>query len=233
MCLTQDALPWSHAEQARRLCAGGARWIQLRMKQAQHDEWLATAREVVRVCRDASALCIINDSVEIALAADADGVHLGKLDREWRDARALLGPNKILGGTINNMEDVERAKAAGCLDYVGVGPWRFTVNKTNLAPLLGASGVHQLIVALGGLPAWIIGGIELADLPGAQSVGAAGVAVSSALYRGGEIEANVKNFLTAWPHSGSEQRSAGGPPAFFPKRAAGSCLLPSNARLAK
>ncbi|HEY9156005.1 MAG TPA: thiamine phosphate synthase, partial [Opitutaceae bacterium] len=89
--------------------------------------------------------------------------------------------------------------AAGCLDYVGVGPWRFTANKKNLAPLLGHSGVQQLIVALGDLPAWIIGGIELADLPATRSIGAAGVAVSSALYRGGQIESNVKAFLHGWP----------------------------------
>ena len=219
-------MPWSHAEQARRLCAGGARWIQLRMKEASHDDWLATAREVVRICHAASALCIVNDSVEIALASNADGVHLGKLDQDWRAARALLGPEKILGGTINNMEDVERAKAAACLDYVGVGPWRFTANKNNLAPLLGQSGVHQLIMALGDLPAWIIGGIEAEDLVGARAVGAAGVAVSSALYRGGEIETNLKKFFAAWDSSSTQDprfaRSAGGPPAADSIRAAGS-----------
>ena len=226
MCLTQDGLAWSHVEQARRLCAGGARWIQLRTKQAAHDEWLAMAREVVRICHAASALCIVNDSVEVALASGADGVHLGKHDQEWRAARALLGAGKILGGTINNMEDVERAKAAGCLDYVGVGPWRFTANKKNLAPLLGESGVHQLIVALGDLPAWIIGGVELADLAGAHSVGAKGVAVSSALFRGGEIETNIKTFLAAWDSASTRDprfaRSAGGSPADFSTRTAGS-----------
>lgn len=217
MCLTQDALPWSHAEQARRLCAGGARWVQLRMKDAPHDEWLATARDVVKICRQASAICVINDSVEIALASDADGVHLGKLDREWRAARALLGPDKILGGTINNSEDVERAKASDCLDYVGVGPWRFTSNKKNLAPLLGPSGVQRLIEALGNLPAWIIGGIEIDDLPAARTVGAAGVAVSSALYRDGQIETRVKAFLTSWPKE-RLPGSAGGPSAVLSSR---------------
>jgi thiamine-phosphate pyrophosphorylase len=221
MCLTQDALPWSHAEQARRLCAGGARWVQLRMKDAPSDRWLATAREVVRICHDFSAICIVNDNVEIALASGADGVHLGKLDQEWRAARTLLGPEKILGGTINNLEDVERAKAAGCLDYVGVGPWRFTSNKKNLAPLLGQSGVQRLIKALGNLPAWIIGGVEIADVPTARSVGAAGVAVSSALYRDGQIETHVKNFLTAWP-TAYLPGSAGGSPAVFLNRAEGS-----------
>jgi len=225
MCITQDGLPWSHAEQTRRLCAAGARWIQLRMKQAPHEEWLATAREVVRICRKASAVCIVNDSIEVALAAAADGVHLGKLDHDWRAARAMLGPERILGGTINNMEDVERAKAAESLDYVGVGPWRFTANKKNLAPLLGHSGVHQLIVALRGLPAWIIGGIEVSDLSAAKSVGAAGVAVSSALYRDGEIETNVKGFLNAWPQLNAEREvaapSEGGTSAIESNRTAG------------
>jgi len=205
MCLTQDALPWSHVEQARRLCASGARWVQLRMKSASPDAWLATAREVVRVCRESGAICIVNDSVEIALASGADGVHLGKLDQAWRAARAQLGPDKILGGTINNFEDVERAKASGCLDYVGVGPWRFTANKKNLAPLLGETGVSELIGALDSLPAWIIGGIELADLAVARRTGAAGVAISSALYRGDTIEENAKAFLAGWPAATSSK----------------------------
>lgn len=198
MCLTQDGLPWSHAEQARRLCAGGARWVQLRMKDAEPTEWLETARAVVGICHRTSAICVINDSVEIALEAGADGVHLGKLDQAWRTARERLGPSKILGGTINNLEDVERAKSAGCLDYVGVGPWRFTSNKKNLAPLLGQDGVQGLIDALNGLPAWIIGGVERTDLAHVRSTGATGVAISSALYRGGAIEENVRAFIADW-----------------------------------
>ena len=198
MCLTQDGLAGSHAEQAARLCGAGAKWIQLRMKGATPDAWLATAREVVAICRRHDATCIVNDSVDVALAAGADGVHLGRLDLEWREARRQLGPSRLLGGTVNNADDVARTRAADCLDYVGVGPLRFTATKQKLAPVLGLAGVRSLIAQLGDLPAWVIGGVGADDLPGLRSAGAAGVAVAGELYRGGLIEENYRALETAW-----------------------------------
>lgn len=198
MCLTQDGLPLSHAEQAARLCTAGARWIQLRMKNANAREWLGTARAVVALCHAHGATCIVNDNVDIALAAGADGVHLGKLDLDWCEARERLGPKLILGGTVNNATDAERAAESDVLDYVGVGPWRFTTNKKNLAPVLGAEGVRALVAQLDGLPAWAIGGIEAADLPAVRATAAAGAAVSSALFRDGRAEENFRALLAAW-----------------------------------
>lgn len=207
MCLTQDGLSLSHLEQAERLCAAGARWIQLRMKNAAPAAWLATAREVAAICRRHEAICIVNDSVEIALAAGADGAHLGKLDLDWREARQRAGTRLILGGTINNAADARRALAAGCLDYVGVGPLRFTSNKQNLAPLLGVAGIRELIGQLDGPPAWAIGGVTAGDLPVLRAAGLTGVAVSSALYRDGRIEENYRVFRAAWGSSLEELRS--------------------------
>jgi thiamine-phosphate pyrophosphorylase len=112
MCITQDNLPLSHVEQARRLCKAGARWIQLRMKRAERSAWLAAATEVVEVCRAHHCICIINDSVDITLAAGADGVHMSRNDGNWREARRLLGPRFIIGGTVNNAEDA-RAQLDG------------------------------------------------------------------------------------------------------------------------
>jgi thiamine-phosphate pyrophosphorylase len=199
MCLTQDGLAWSHAEQAERLCAAGAKWIQLRMKGAPRDVWEATAAQVVAICRKHGAVCIINDSVDVALAVDADGVHVNWRDEDWSRARERLGPTRILGGTVNTTDDARRAVAVRCLDYVGVGPWRFTTTKQKLAPVLGAAGVRELILQLDGLPAWAIGGITADDLPEAQRTGAAGVAITGALYRDGHIEENVRHLLRAWP----------------------------------
>lgn len=198
MCITLDDLPHSHAEQARQLCAAGARWIQLRTKNAAPDTWLGTARKVVAVCRAHGAICIVNDSVEVALAAGADGVHLGSLDLGWREARRRLGPHKIIGGTVNNLSDAARVRDAGCLDYAGVGPLRFTATKQKLAPVLGLAGVSELLAALGDLPAWVIGGVEPADLPALRIAGAAGVAISSALFRDGRIAENLTAFRDAW-----------------------------------
>lgn len=198
MCLTHDGLPISHAAQARALLAAGARWIQLRMKNAEPAAWLATAREVVAACRAAGAICIVNDSVEIALASDADGVHLGKLDGDWSAARARLGPERILGGTVNDAEAARRAAACGVLDYVGIGPWRFTTTKKNLAPVLGPEGIARLLPLLDGLPAWVIGGIRPDDLPAIRALGARGVAVSSSLFSANDLSARLAAFLAAW-----------------------------------
>jgi thiamine-phosphate pyrophosphorylase len=197
MCLTQDGLAIGQVEQARRLCAAGARWIQVRMKGAAAEPWRATAAEVAAICRAHGAVCILNDSVEVALAAGADGVHLGREDLDWRQARAQLGPHRLLGGTVNDADGADRALAAGCLDYVGVGPLRFTATKRKLAPVLGLEGVRALLARLGDLPAWVIGGVEAADLPALLAAGAAGGAVSSALFRGGRIEDNLRALLAA------------------------------------
>ena len=198
MCLTQDGLAETHLAQATSLLLAGARWIQVRMKTADTRERLATARAVAALCREHGAICIVNDDVALAIVAGAHGAHLGRLDGNWSEARAMLGPEMILGGTINNEEDARRAAAAGCLDYVGVGPWRFTQTKQNLAPVLGPRGVASLVAQLDGVPAWAIGGITAADLPEVRASGAVGVAVTSALYRGGRVRDNFQELNAAW-----------------------------------
>jgi len=198
MCLTQDGIGLAHAEQAERLCAAGARWIQLRMKGATRAAWVAEAAAAVRACRRHGAVLVVNDSVDIALESGADGAHLGGLDGAWGEARRLLGPGRILGGTVGSASDARRAAQSGLLDYAGVGPLRFTATKRNLAPLLGLGGVRAVIAQLGGIPAWVIGGVLPGDLPGLREAGAAGAAVSSRLYRGGLIEENLREFLGAW-----------------------------------
>jgi thiamine-phosphate pyrophosphorylase len=211
MCITQDGLPLTHAAQATRLCAAGARWIQLRMKNVATEAWLAMAREVVSACHAHGALCVINDSLEIALASEADGVHLGRLDFDWREARRRLGPLRLIGGTVHNVEEAGQAVAAGCLDYVGVGPLRFTATKRDLAPVLGLDGVRACLARLAGLPAWVIGGVEVDDLPLLQAAGAAGVAISGALFRQDQIEENYRALATAW--NGQEASNKGHVPS--------------------
>ena len=208
MCLTLDGLGQSHASQVSRLCAAGAKWIQLRMKGAPLSSWQAEAAAAAAESRRHGAVLIINDSAEVALASGADGVHLGSLDGEWRAARALLGPDAIIGGTVNHSEDAHRALEAGCLDYVGVGPLRFTQTKRNLSPVQGLEGIGRLVSQLGGLPAWAIGGVTPADLPALRRVGVAGAAVSSFLQRGRAVEANLLALLGAWGPFNASDRQA-------------------------
>jgi thiamine-phosphate pyrophosphorylase len=198
MCLTQDGLPLSHVEQAQQLCLAGAKWIQLRMKSADPAHWVDTAAAVAKICRAHDAICIVNDSVDVAIAADAHGAHLGSRDEDWAEARRRLGARRLLGGTVNGAADALHVIECNCLDYVGIGPWRFTTNKKNLAPVLGPAGVRALVAQLDGLPAWAIGGIEAADLPAVRASGAAGAAVSSALFRDGRVAQNYHALLAAW-----------------------------------
>ncbi len=197
MCLTQDGTGVPHSEQAERLCVAGARWIQLRMKDAADDVRLAEATRCAEACRRHGAILVVNDRVDVALECGADGVHLGSLDCGWQEARRALGPGRILGGTVNNASDARRARESGCLDYAGVGPLRHTATKRNLAPVLGPAGVAALIEALAPLPAWVIGGVGAGDAPGLLQAGAAGIAVSSPLHAGGTLEANCRALLDA------------------------------------
>jgi thiamine-phosphate pyrophosphorylase len=199
MCLTQDGTGVAHSVQAARLCEAGARWVQLRMKDSRRAHWLAEARAAADACHRSGAILIVNDSVDIALASGADGAHIGGSDGGWKEARQALGPTLLLGGTVNNAGDAQRAVASGCLDYAGVGPLRFTSTKLKLAPVLGLASVRALISELRGIPAWVIGGVEDGDLPALRDAGAAGAAVSSALHRGGNLEDNFRTLLGAWP----------------------------------
>jgi thiamine-phosphate pyrophosphorylase len=198
MCLTQDGTGLSHGEQASRLAAAGARIVQLRMKGASAGAWLSEARAAAEACHSHGAILIVNDSVPVALGSGADGVHLGTADGGWAEARRLLGPGMILGGTVNTPGEARLARECSCLDYAGVGPLRFTTTKAKLSPLLGMDGIRALLAELGGLPAWVIGGVRAEDLPAIRSAGARGAAVSSAVHEGGRLEESLGVLLAAW-----------------------------------
>jgi len=203
MCLTLEGASSRHAEQVERLCAAGAKWIQLRMKGAEKAAWLSEARLASRVCRAHGAVLIVNDGVEVAQESGADGVHLGSRDMDWASARRRLGPDFLIGGTVNNAPDARRAVSSGCLDYVGVGPLRFTSTKDHLAPVLGLGGIRGLLAILGDIPAWAIGGVEPGDMRSLREAGAAGAAVASSLWRNGTVPGNVGAFLSSW-HEAAE-----------------------------
>ncbi len=199
--LTLDGLPLGHAEQARLACEGGVRWVQLRVKGLGVPAWTEVAREVVSICRQYGARCIINDSPEVAHAAAADGVHLGKFDVSPASARALLGPDALIGVTLNHLNDVHRLDSAR-VDYVGVGPFRATTTKLGHAPVHTADSLRELVAAAR-LPAYVIGGVTLADFPALRLAGARGAAVSAAIARADNPRAAAQELVaaarTCWP----------------------------------
>lgn len=177
-------------EEVEAVCRGGVRWVQLRMKGADTERWLRTGRAVQAICKRYGALFIINDRVDVALALQADGVHLGKEDLAPREARQLLGPNRIIGATCNTWEDMIYSHAQGA-DYLGVGPYRFTTTKKGLSPVLGLEGYRTLIRQARRqgvtLPIHAIGGIREEDFAPLMATGITGIALSSLIRNASDL----------------------------------------------
>lgn len=178
--LTLDAAPRAHREQARAALEGGVRWIQLRAKNLPADIWVAEAVAIAELCRDFGAMFVVNDSPEVALRAEADGVHLGGDDASPAAARALLGEFAIVGVTLN--EPAHVARYAGVrVDYAGVGPFRHTLSKQKLAAVHSPDSLAGLITAAAPLPCFAIGGVTAVDWAAVRALGAHGIAVSGAI----------------------------------------------------
>lgn len=174
----------SYAEGIRMALEGGCRWIQLRMKDAPAEEIIACAEEVLPLCRRHGAKFLLDDHVELVRQLGADGVHLGKNDMPVDEARKILGPDIIIGGTANTIEDIIRLHEQGA-DYIGCGPFRFTTTKKNLSPILGLDGYKSIVLKMKelgiDLPIVAIGGITVEDIPAVMGTGVSGIALSGAI----------------------------------------------------
>lgn len=173
---------YDHVEQA---LEGGATFVQLREKELGQKEFLEEAVELKALCRRYRVPFVINDSVEIALAVGADGVHVGQSDMEAGDVRAKLGPDKIIGVSCRTVEQALRAQARGA-DYLGVGAMFPTDTK------LDASAVSfdtlRAICAAVDIPVVAIGGVKAGNLSQLAGTGLDGVAVVSAIFAQPDIK---------------------------------------------
>jgi len=187
----------TNAAAAELACRGGVRWVQLRVKNLPYAEWRQRAFDVQAVCRHHSATLIINDNPALALEIGAHGVHLGKQDMNPVEARALLGPDFIIGGTANTFADIERLVAAG-IEYIGLGPFRFTTTKEKLSPVLGLAGYTEVLgqcrAAGFTTPIVGIGGVGLADVADLLATGLHGVAVAGAIGQAADPAAAARLF---------------------------------------
>lgn len=171
---------------------GGAGIVQLREKHLDHDAFLKEAKRFVALCREKGAVSIINDDVDIALAADADGVHVGQEDLAAGRAREVLGPDKIVGVSAHNVTEALAAQAAGA-DYLGVGAAFSTGTKTDAKPITRET--IRAVTAAVDIPAVAIGGITRENLPQLSGCGLAGVAVVSALFAQPDVKAAAAELL--------------------------------------
>ena len=172
----------------------GARVLQVRLKstprgerraQATTAELVAVARMARALCAEYGALCIVNDRLDVAVAVDADGVHLGQHDLSLADARAILGQMTrtrpfVVGITTNDLRSVERACRGGA-DYLGFGPVFPTATKVNPAPARGLEGLRDAVAAAGDVPVVAIGGITPQRAAEVAAAGAAAACCVSAV----------------------------------------------------
>lgn len=185
-------------EGVRLALEGGCRWIQLRHKEADTETLLDEGSRIAALCRDYSATFIVDDHVELVEKLHADGVHLGQNDMPVADARRILGPAKIIGATANTFGTLLEAARAGA-DYAGVGPYRFTSTKKNLAPTLGLEGYDNIMgeCRRNGIriPVVAIGGIGPADIPAILRTGVSGVAISSTILGSPDPAATTREII--------------------------------------
>jgi len=170
-------------ELARQI-AGPTTLVQLRDKHADTGAFVAQARRLRAVLEPAGVPLLINDRVDVALAAKAAGVHIGQTDMTPQDARALLGPGALIGLTIQNIEQAQAAPLE-LIDYVGVGGVYATTSKDNTRPPIGPAGLARIAGAIRarkpGFPVCGIAGITAGNAADVIAAGADGVAVISAL----------------------------------------------------
>ena len=174
---------------------GGGRLVQIRVKAGADAAFLALAREAVAAARAEGGLLMVNDRPDVALLAEADGVHLGQDDLRPRDARSLLKAGSLIGLSTH---DAAQAEAAGAepVDYVAVGPVFATSTKPDADPVIGLSGVRAAR-ARTHLPLVAIGGITAENAGSVIEAGADGVAVVSAVMGEPDVAAAVRRLRAA------------------------------------
>ena len=159
--------------------AGGVTIVQLREKDIDTREFVALGLRLKALLSPLGVPLIINDRVDVALAVDADGVHIGQSDMPYDVARRLLGPDKIIGLSVETLDQVKEANLLD-VDYIAVSPVYSTPTKTDTAPPFGLEGLRQA-VSLSRHPGVAIGGMNAATAPAVLATGIDGIAVVSAI----------------------------------------------------
>lgn len=159
--------------------AGGVTMVQIREKECCSRDFVELASAVHSITSERGVPLIVNDRVDVALAVGAEGVHLGQSDVPCGIARSLMGPDAIIGLSVENLDQV--CSSSGLeVDYLGVSPVFSTSTKTDTAAPFGLDGLRRA-VALSAFPCVGIGGINASNAPGVMACGVAGIAVVSAI----------------------------------------------------
>ncbi len=181
---------------------GGVSIVQVREKDCSTREFIELARELMLILRPRGIPLIINDRVDVALAAGCDGVHIGQSDMPYPDARRIMGPDAIIGLSVENMEQVAQADAWD-VDYLGVSPVFDTPTKTDTAPAWGLEGLHK-IRSYSRHPLIAIGGLNAGNVADVIKNGAHGIALVSAIMGATDPESAAREIRGLIDEAGSQ-----------------------------
>jgi thiamine-phosphate pyrophosphorylase len=196
--ITTDAGPGrGHLDIAKAAVAAGARMVQLREKDASTRELFELAKAIREITVGTQTLFIVNDRLDIALASDADGAHVGTDDLPWGEARQLLGPDRILGVSAATEAEAREADAAAA-DYLGVGPVYVTGSKADAGDAIGLEGIRRIIRATE-TPVCAIGGITTENAAPVWAAGASCLAVISAISSAPDLTEAIRQLQETMP----------------------------------
>jgi thiamine-phosphate pyrophosphorylase len=196
--LTQDLSDYSHTQQTLTFAKAGGKWVQFRSKKLSPADKKSQLLSIQKIAADYKMTVIVNDDVALTELTNAHGVHLGKSDMPILEARKILGTNRLIGGTANTQADINQLVEAG-VDYIGIGPFRFTATKKNLSPILGLGGIRLIVaetkIKNANVTLIAIGGITLEDIEELHQTGVSGVAISSAVNLSPDPLASAKEWV--------------------------------------
>lgn len=182
--ITHPSEQYSIVEEVKMVLEAGCKWIQLRMKDVSDEDVKSVAEDIIPLCKEADAILVIDDRVELVKEIEVTGVHLGKKDMPVAEARNILEGGPIIGATANTAGDIFALKGID-VDYVGLGPFRHTTTKENLSPTLGLDGYRKIVKEVRDagvvLPIVAIGGITIDDIDDIMATGVNGIAMSGAI----------------------------------------------------
>lgn len=176
-------------EQVKEALEGGITFLQLREKHLSEEEFIQEAKEMKELAKSYHVPFVINDNIKVALAVDADGVHIGQDDMSVEEARKLLGNDKIIGVSAHNVEEAKKAQEGGA-DYLGVGAVCATSTKED-ANVVSKEEIRKICDATD-IPIVAIGGIKKDNILTLKGTGVDGVAVVSAIFAADDIKEDTK-----------------------------------------
>jgi thiamine-phosphate pyrophosphorylase len=199
--ISQQTAAKTHLTAIEEALEAGCRLVQLRVKNESETVVLELAKTAKNLCDQFDAKLIINDYPLVARSVNAWGIHVGLQDLPVKDVRAIVGRQMIVGGTANTFEHIQQRVQEG-VDYIGLGPFRFTTTKEKLSPVLGLEGYQRILgqMKAAGIqtPIVAIGGILPGDVPGLRDAGVYGVAVSGAITNADDKKGAVEKINVLW-----------------------------------